>query len=94
MKRFFSLLAALAIGSLLSAQEFDGQSCTSIMVGRKASTDGSVMTSHTCDGRYRTWAQMEPAADHAPGTMHPVSGTPRASGSWAKSRRRPIPTPT
>ena len=72
MKRFFSLVAALAIGSLLSAQEFDGQSCTSIMVGRKASTDGSVMTSHTCDGRYRTWAQMEPAADHAPGTMHPV----------------------
>ena len=72
MKRFFSLLAALAIGSLLSAQEFDGQSCTSIMVGRKASTDGSVMTSHTCDGRYRTWAQIEPAADHAPGTMHPV----------------------
>ena len=72
MKRFFSLLAALAIGSLLSAQEFDGQSCTSIMVGRKASTDGSVMTSHTCDGRYRTWAQIEPAGDHAPGTMHPV----------------------
>ena len=72
MKRFFSLLAALAIGSLLSAQEYDGQSCTSIMVGRKASTDGSVMTSHTCDGRYRTWAQMEPAADHAPGTMHEV----------------------
>ena len=72
MKRFFSLLAALAIGSLLFAQEFDGQSCTSIMVGRKASTDGSVMTSHTCDGRYRTWAQVEPAADHEPGTMHPV----------------------
>ena len=72
MKRFFSLVAALAIGSLLFAQEFDGQSCTSIMVGRKASTDGSVMTSHTCDGRYRTWAQVEPAADHAPGTMHPV----------------------
>ena len=100
MKRFFSLVAALAIGSLLSAQEFDGQSCTSIMVGRKASTDGSVMTSHTCDGRYRTWAQMEPAADHAPGTMHPVfRGTMHtsfrgASGSWAKSRRRPIPTPT
>ena len=61
MKRFFTLVAALAIGSLLSAQEFDGQSCTSIMVGRKASNDGSVMTSHTCDGRYRTWVQMEPA---------------------------------
>ncbi len=36
-----------------------GESCTSIMVGKKASTDGSVITSHTCDGRYRTWLQME-----------------------------------
>ena len=27
----------------------DGWSCTSIMVGAKASADGSVMTSHTCD---------------------------------------------
>ncbi|MCK4345007.1 MAG: C69 family dipeptidase, partial [Bacteroidales bacterium] len=25
------------------------ESCTSIMVGKDASTDGSVMTSHTCD---------------------------------------------
>ena len=29
-------------------------SCTSIMVGKNASTDGSVMTSHTCDSWYRT----------------------------------------
>ena len=72
MKRFLFLLAALAIGFSLSAQEFDGQSCTSVMVGRKASADGSVITSHTCDGRYRTWAQMEPAADHEPGAMHQV----------------------
>ncbi|MCK7530551.1 MAG: hypothetical protein MZV63_05650 [Marinilabiliales bacterium] len=27
------------------------ENCTSIMVGRLASADGSVMTSHTCDGR-------------------------------------------
>ena len=72
MKRFLFLLAALAIGFSLSAQEFDGQSCTSVMVGRKASTDGSVITSHTCDGRYRTWVQMEPAADHEPGAMHQI----------------------
>ena len=31
------------------------ESCTSIMVGKKASADGSVITSHTCDGNYRTW---------------------------------------
>ena len=49
-----------------------GDACTSIMVGRLASTDGSVITSHTCDGRYRTWAFMEPAADYEPGTMHQV----------------------
>lgn len=36
-----------------------GESCTSIMVGKKASTDGSVITSHTCDGRYRTWVTIE-----------------------------------
>ena len=32
------------------------------MVGKKASTDGSVMTSHTCDGNYRTWMEVVPAA--------------------------------
>lgn len=36
-------------------------SCTSITVGRKASTDGSVITSHTCDGNYRTWMDIVPA---------------------------------
>jgi dipeptidase len=51
---------------------FEGQSCTSILVGRLASTDGSVITSHTCDGRYRTWAYVEPAADHPKGTLHDV----------------------
>ena len=65
-----SLLLIIALP--LCAQEFSGQSCTSIMVGKKASADGSVITSHTCDGRYRTWSQMEPAQDHKPGTMHKV----------------------
>ncbi len=72
MKKILIVLAGLCVSLALTAQEFDGQNCTSIMVGKLASTDGSVITSHTCDGRYRTWAQMEPAADHEPGTMHPV----------------------
>ena len=72
MKRILFSLAALAVSFSLLAQEFDGQSCTSIMVGRKASADGSVMTSHTCDGRYRTWVQWESAADHKPGDVHQV----------------------
>ncbi len=53
-------------------EELVGANCTSIMVGCKASTDGSVITSHTCDSWYRTWVKMEPAADHEPGTMHKV----------------------
>ena len=39
-------------------------SCTSIMVGKQASADGSVITSHTCDSWYRTWMQMVPAKDY------------------------------
>ncbi|MGL4852452.1 MAG: dipeptidase [Phocaeicola sp.] len=39
----------------------DPESCTSIMVGKKATTDGSVITSHTCDSWYRTWVNMVPA---------------------------------
>ena len=77
MKR--TLLAlALFVGTLplcaqeISQPEFEGQSCTSIMVGKNVSGDGSVITSHTCDGRYRTWMFMEPAEDHQPGEVHNV----------------------
>lgn len=55
-----------------------GESCTSIMVGKKASADGSVITAHTCDGNYRTWLRMEKAEDHADTAMHIVyKGTMR-----------------
>ncbi len=37
------------------------ESCTSIMVGKSATVDGSVITSHTCDGNYRTWMEIVPA---------------------------------
>ncbi|MGD8278071.1 MAG: C69 family dipeptidase, partial [Gemmatimonadota bacterium] len=46
--------------------------CTSIEVSQGASTDGSVMTAHSCDGNYRTWLQIEPARTNAPGTMRPI----------------------
>ena len=76
MKRFLLLFAALLSCSAAFFAQIDspfvGQSCTSILVGRLASTDGSVVTSHTCDGRYRTWAYVEPAADHEKGALHDV----------------------
>ncbi|MBQ7280774.1 MAG: C69 family dipeptidase [Bacteroidales bacterium] len=72
MKKIYLFLVAAVSALPLMAQlpapiEAPGESCTSIMVGCKASADGSVMTSHTCDGRYRTWMTIEPAADYEAG---------------------------
>ncbi|MBN2207469.1 MAG: C69 family dipeptidase [Candidatus Aminicenantes bacterium] len=63
---FFLLVAAVwaATGETPAAAakpwpaEFDG--CTSIMVGRLATSDGSVLTCHTCDGNYRQWVNIVP----------------------------------
>ena len=70
MNRLIILLIVLiCYGNSLRAQEIEysrpvntPESCTSILVGKKASADGSVMTSHTCDGNYRTWMEIVPAA--------------------------------
>ncbi|MBQ1723602.1 MAG: C69 family dipeptidase, partial [Muribaculaceae bacterium] len=53
------LMAVAALMATMGIQARDSEpnarmSCTSIMVGKRASTDGSVMTSHTCDSWYRT----------------------------------------
>ncbi|MGQ9574835.1 MAG: dipeptidase [Thermoguttaceae bacterium] len=45
------------------------QPCTSILVGRKASADGSVMTSHTCDSHRDSSAiVVVPRLKHPPGS--------------------------
>lgn len=76
MKKMLLTVLLLAAGSLcLSAQdeeEYVGLDCSSIMVGRLASADGSVITSHTCDGKSRTWTRIEPARKHKKGEMHNV----------------------
>ncbi|MDR2764767.1 MAG: C69 family dipeptidase [Tannerella sp.] len=53
------------------AESSDGDAeCTTVTVGRKASADGSVMTSHTDDsGRTRTSITVVAAKDHSAGTM-------------------------
>jgi dipeptidase len=48
------------------------ESCTSIMAGRKATTDGSVITAHTCDANYRTWVTFEKRKKYSPGDTEPV----------------------
>jgi dipeptidase len=49
------------------------ESCTSILVGKDASTDGSVMTTHTCDCGVCDWTWRHvPAADHKPGSTRRI----------------------
>ena len=76
MKRLSALLCAMAFCMALQAQPDETTregmsrlSCTSIMVGKKASADGSVITSHTCDSWYRTWMQVVAARDHEDGEV-------------------------
>ena len=47
--------------------------CTSILVGKDASVDGSVMTTHTCDCGTCDWTWRHvPAADHKPGSTRKI----------------------
>lgn len=81
MKKLFSLAVLfLFVSAAAFAQNYGwhpedenyAESCTSIMVGKKASTDGSVMTAHSCDSNYRTWLTMEGSKTYQPGQMQPI----------------------
>ena len=39
------------------------------MVGKEASSDGSVITSHTCDSWYRSWVNVVPAKTYKNDTV-------------------------
>jgi dipeptidase len=63
------LVLALVGGVLLPTS---GLTCTDIVVGKKASVDGSVITSHTGASRNGGAVQVVPAQTHEPGAMAPV----------------------
>ncbi len=49
------------------------EGCTTITVGKKATTDGSVITSHTDDShRTRSWMDIVPAKEHKKGDKMPM----------------------
>ena len=88
---FTTLVLLFGISFLSNAQYSDidtdgpgyGENCTTIMVGRLASTDGSVMTSHSCDGNYRTWLEIFPHQKYEKGIMHSVyEGMLHTEESW------------
>lgn len=54
------------------------EGCTSILVGRLASVDGSTITSHSCDsGTDRTWIKLEPNKKHEKGAMAKIYMDPK-----------------
>lgn len=74
----FSLVGAFVIQSpdcenenLNGSEYWEG--CTSILVGKKASADGSTMTTHTCDCGMCDWTfRFVPAADHEEGDVRKI----------------------
>jgi dipeptidase len=87
-----SLLVAISAVQAQKSYDIDAdgpgyaENCTTITVGRLASVDGSVMTAHSCDGNYRTWLEIVPAARHKDGEMHPVLwGTLHSETAWEQT---------
>lgn len=67
------MLKALTLASLVVFLAGTvASACTTILVGKKASTDGSVMVTHTCDGWYDNRVQIIPGGTHKEGEMTPV----------------------
>jgi len=64
--------------------------CTVVLVGKEASTDSSVMTTHTADCSVCDWTWRHvPAADHEPGSMRKIyyisqirTWPPETGGKW------------
>ncbi len=77
-KLFFTAISIVLLFSLNAQDKSDWvyefpDGCTSITVGKKASADGSVITSHTDDShRTRSWMDIAPAADHQNGATTPL----------------------
>ncbi len=68
----FPTVSAAQALSTLPDNEPVKESCTSIVVGKGASSDGSVMTAHSCDANYRTWLTIEPRKVFAPGSKDEI----------------------
>jgi dipeptidase len=56
-----------------SAEQAAGD-CTSVLVTKKASRNGSTMISYSCDGEFHPRLSILPAADHEPGEMVEIRG--------------------
>ena len=69
----FSMIQANDEGCPSCEVQPQDEACTVIIVGKNASTDGSVMTTHTCDCGLCDWTfRLIPAADHPAGSTREI----------------------
>jgi len=70
------LFTSLIVNAQVDKSDWQGEfpeGCTSITVGKNASTDGSVMTSHTDDShRTRSWIDVQSTKNHDKGSTVPM----------------------
>ncbi len=99
MKQLLIVVILMSIGSYMSSAQIidpvtEGMECTSITIGKKASADGSVMTSHTDDShRSRTNIMVEPAKEHGQGerqTLYKRVWAPNEPGKMARYADIPV----
>ena len=69
MKRILYALLVLETTSLPLPH---AMACSTIMAGRGATADGSVLMSHSCDGDVMGLVYVMPAHSYAPGTRLPM----------------------
>jgi len=87
---FAVLLLLFAAGTASGQATIDWEqfdNCTSVIVSKAASVDGSVMTTHSCDGNYEYRMYIIPGGKHAPGAMRTVY----KGGGRGRERNQAVP---
>lgn len=74
MKHKIFFLAFLILLSLFAVNLSAEDNCSSFLVTKGASKDGSVMITYTCDGEFLPHLEYIPAQDHEPGSTIPIRG--------------------
>ena len=72
---FLMVILLLLINISTSQEKMDWTNldhCTSVVISKGASSDGSIMTTHSCDGNFEFRIHLVSAKDHKEGAMRPV----------------------
>ena len=70
--RFNKVILITGLIFVMLSLGINAYACTSVVVGKGASVDGSVMTTHTCDGWYDARLVVVPGQTFEPGAVTPI----------------------